>query len=100
MAIKPLPKALLIVLVVGAVGFGLTKALPSFTKKAEPQVVEIKQEAPLAITLKTPEQVEQQAQRDAEQAVQAAKAAVPGASEAPSGTSNGGLDALMQKGKK
>lgn len=109
MALKPIPKLISIVLIVGAVGFGLTKFLPKESPKAEVSEQVQRTEQPVVVQ-EAPVRSESSALARANEATQraqeaeAARAAVLPNSEpepAPSVSNGGrGMDALMKAGKK
>lgn len=95
--LKPVPRMLLILAVVGGVGFGLTKVDFSKFKKAEAPVV-----AEPAPTVVTPPTADQSAPAPT---ADAAPAPAPATQDAPSGltpanSNNAGLDAAIRAGKK
>lgn len=92
--LKPVPRALVILTIVGGLGFGLTKIdFSSFSKKTEPVVNQV--EAPPVTVVTPPTQVVQPPQ---------IAPAVAAPAEEPvalqPATSNSGLDAVLNAGRK
>lgn len=93
--LKPVPRGLLIIAIVGAIGFGLTKVDFSKFKKADaPVATEV---APTPVTAPTPDQ--------SAPAPTAEAAPAPAPTDAPStltpaNSNNAGLDAVLRAGKK
>lgn len=108
MALKPIPKAIGIVLIVAAVGFGATKFLPKSEPKPEvaEQVQPARTEKPVVVQPQVRSESDaltraNEATDKAREAQAARDAVLPEPESAPTVSNGGkGLDALLKAGKK
>lgn len=104
MALKPLPKAIFIAVIVGAAGFGINMALPLIKKEAP--VETSKTEAPIQIKTQSVSDAQELENAKAAEAARLQREqtpepeAIPEPTQAPTTTNGGkGLDALLKAGK-